>query len=65
MCSVLPGTVLVFASFPDIIINRTPFYSQYCPSLDNKLMSYFNLKGEAFLLISKFNCTAPPPVSCS
>lgn len=65
MCSALPGTVLVFASFPDIIINRTPFYSQYCPSLDNKLMSYFNLKGEAFLLISKFNCTAPPSVSCS
>ena len=65
MSSVLPGTVLVFASFPDIIINRTPFYSQYGPSSDNKLMSYFHLKGEAFLLINKFNCKAPPSVSCS
>lgn len=36
-CSGLPGIVLVFASGPNIVINRTSFYSQYCPSLDNKL----------------------------
>ena len=51
MCSGLPGTVLVFASGPNIIINRTPFYSQYCPSLDNKLESYLILGEKFFCLL--------------
>lgn len=44
LCPGLPGTVLGYAGCLTKFINNTPFHSQKCPSLVNKLYAHLNYR---------------------
>ena len=53
VCPGLPGIVLVYTYCSGIIINSTPFHSQTCPSLEDKL--YRHSAALRLQLLAKFH----------